>query len=178
MAKRSNKTYSHAEKVALVADVERLYAAGDRTYASIARELGINDSSYHAWVRLGIKPAVAAGLQSGRAAHRVFTASERERLVAEIDALRARGHSMRAASQAVGISDKSYRKWKDDACPPLPMRVVEVTALVPTVATAPALLPPKPAPVDGVLSLLAPGGYRIEGLGIETAARLLRALSC
>jgi len=53
-----------------------------------------------------------------------------------------------------------------------------VTALVPSVATALALLPPKSAPVGGSLSLLAPGGYRIEGLGIETAARLLRALSC
>jgi hypothetical protein len=85
---------------------------------------------------------------------------------------------MKSACLSVGISDKSYRKWKEDANSPPQMRMVEVTALVPTVATVVALLPPKSAPVDGVLSLLAPGGYRIEGLGIETAARLLRALSC
>ena len=169
MAKRSNKFYSDAEKRALVADVDRLYSAGGRTYVSIARELGINDTSYHNWLRQGIKPAPAA--------QRVFQAGERELLVAEVERLRGLGHSLAAACQTAGISDKSYRKWKTPAAEALPMRVVEVTALVPTVAMALTLVPPKPATATPALTLLAPGGYRIEGLCVEDAARLLRALS-
>jgi hypothetical protein len=49
------------------------------------------------------------------------------------------------------------------------MRPVEITALV----TTPQLAS---VPVSG-LTLVAPGGYRVEGLSIETAAGLLRALS-
>jgi transposase-like protein len=186
MANRARKFYSPAEKSAFVAEVERLYRAGGRSYASIARELGINDSSYHAWTRRGIK---SASMPAPPVAHRVFEPAERERLVGEVDGLRCRGYSLKSACQGVGISDKSYRKWKDAPAAPLPMRVVEVTALVP-VATALAIVPPTgpalagrepggaPAALDSALTLVAPGGYRIEGLGIESAAQLLRALAC
>jgi hypothetical protein len=63
------------------------------------------------------------------------------------------------------------------------MRPVEVTALVPVASQALSLVPPRPAveapavaPAQG-LALVAPGGYRVEGLSVETAAALLRALS-
>ena len=175
MPKRVHKFYSRAEKSAFLAQVDRLYQAGGRTYVSIARELGLNDTSYHNWLSQGIKPTPAAVTTS--ATQRVYNAAEREQLVAAIDASRTRGNSMKSACQAAGISDKSYRKWKMPAAEALPMRVVEVTALVPTVAMALTLVPPKPAPATPALTLFAPGGYRIEGLGVETAALLLRALS-
>ena len=54
MAKPVRKTYSAAEKSALVAEVERLYRVGGRTYPSIARELGLGDSTYHNWVKRGV----------------------------------------------------------------------------------------------------------------------------
>ena len=177
MAKHSKKTYTHAEKRALVADIERLYAAGGRTYASIALELGIGATRYHAWLSQGIEAAVAAVPAPTRCAvPTVFSASERARLVAEVDGLRARGNTMKGACRAVGISDKSYRKWKDASAAPLAMRQVEVTALVPTWATGLPALPPL-APITPALALLAPGGYRVEGLCVETAAQLLRALA-
>lgn len=178
MAKRARKFYSPAEKSAFIAEVERLYRAGDRSFASIARELGLHDSSYHSWVRQGFKvaspPVPVASVPAGQ---RVFEPGDRERLVIEVDGLRAQGQSVKAACQAVGISDKSYHKWKRGAVAHLPMRMVEVTALVPvpTVATALTLVSPRPAPP--VLTLVAPGGYRIEGLGVDTAAKLLRALT-
>ena len=57
MAKPTRRTYTAAEKSALVAEFERIYKAGGRTYASVARELGIGDSTYHFWVGQGVKPA-------------------------------------------------------------------------------------------------------------------------
>ena len=70
------------------------------------------------------------------------------------------------------------------------MRVVEVspdevTALVPVAPAALAaaqilaLAPAVETEVPGRagLCLVAPGGYRIEGLAVETAAALLRALA-
>lgn len=139
MANVAYKFYSSAEKSALVAEVERLYRAGGRTYVSIARELGIRDSSYHNWLSQGIRPATVPALL---VAQRVFTPAERENFVAEIDRLRGRGHTLKAACHEADISIRSYRKWKEAASPSLPMRTVEVTALVPTVATALALVPP------------------------------------
>lgn len=183
MAKQARKFYSPAEKSAFIAQVERLYRAGGRTYTSIARELGINETSYHSWVKQGFKPApLSTPPATTPIAQRVFEPAERERLVAEVDRLRGQGRVVKAACRTAGISEKSYRTWKAATAPPLPMRVVEVTALVPTVATALTLLPPKSAPVNlapstPALTLLAPGGYRIEGLAVETAAALLRALS-
>lgn len=44
------KTFTAEEKATLVAEVERLYQVGGRTYVSIARELGIGDTSYHTWI--------------------------------------------------------------------------------------------------------------------------------
>jgi len=175
MAKPARKSYSPAEKSAFVAAVERLYNAGGRTYASIALELGLHESSYHSWVRQGIKAPPPAPIVTTALAPRVFEPAERERLLVEVDRLRGRGHGVRSACRTAGISEKSYRNWKAAAAPALPMRVVEVTALVPTVATALALLPPKS--VAPTLTLVAPGGYRIEGLAVETAAALLKALS-
>jgi transposase-like protein len=180
MAKRVDKFYSRAEKSALLAQIDRLYQAGGRTYVSIARELGLGDTSYHRWLSQGIKPARArAPVVATPVSPRVFIAAEREQMVADIDGLRARGNSMKSACMAVGISDKSYRNWKEALAPRLPMRQVEVTAMVPapTAGLALTLVPPMPAAGAPALTLVAPGGYRIEGLCIETAARLLRALA-
>jgi hypothetical protein len=55
------------------------------------------------------------------------------------------------------------------------MRPVEVSASLPVPSTALTIFTPKPAPET--LTLSAPGGYRLEGLGIESAAALLRALA-
>ncbi|MDB5096108.1 MAG: hypothetical protein JWM80_529 [Cyanobacteria bacterium RYN_339] len=123
-----------------------------------------------------------------RPAPRIFTHEEKVRLVTEIERrYREGGGSLRAIAASVGATDSNYYNWLRAGIRPvgpLPaMRQVEVTALVPvapaavTVVTvaAPAPTPSAPAPA---LNLVAPGGYRLEGLGIESAAALLKALAC
>lgn len=164
------KPYTLEEKARLMAEVERRYRQGGRSYRDIARELGISDSSYHNWVRAGIKPAKRAAVP------RPYDPEERERLISEVERLRRDGQSIVGACRAVGISDKSYRKWIEKSDPQLAMRPVEVTALVPVASAGLTLMAPKPTPVE-TLTLVAPGDYRIEGLDVQAAAALLRALS-
>jgi hypothetical protein len=76
---------------------------------------------------------------------------------------------IRAACREVGVSEKSYRKWRADAAPQPTMRPVAITALVPVTPAA--------ITIKSELALVAPGGYRIEGLSVEMAAELLRALA-
>lgn len=176
MAKIVRRTYTAAEKAAYVAEFQRLYRAGDRTYASIGRQLGVPESNYYAWVAQGIKPAPvttkpapATKPATAGKPRVIYTPEERERLVAEVERLLAAGHIVEAACRAVGIGEKSFRTWRAvRRAAPLPMREVAVTALVPALAVAPA----------ATFAVVAPGGYRVEGLGVEDAARLLRALAC
>lgn len=170
MAKIVRRTYTDAEKAAYVAEFQRLYRAGDRTYASIGRQLGVPESNYYAWVAQGIKAAAPAAKPATAGKPRViYTPEERERLVAEVERLLAAGHIVEAACRAVGIGEKSFRTWRAARrTAPLPMREVSVTALVPALPAAPA----------ATFAVVAPGGYRVEGLGVEDAARLLRALAC
>lgn len=164
MAKPSRRTYTLEQKAALVAEIERLYKAGGRTYVSIARELGISDTSYHTWVAAGIKPASSAPVPASRP-RVVYTPVERDRLVAEVRRLHAAGQTLKEACRQVGIGEKTFRIWQAQRRALPPLRPVEVKALVPI------------APEPRSLSLAAPGGYRIEGLSVESAAQLLRALA-
>lgn len=172
------KPYTLEEKARLMAEVERRYRQGGRSYRDIARELGISDSSYHNWVRAGIKPAVLPEPTPAKraAVPRPYASDERERLIADIERLRREGQSIVAACRTVGISDKSYRKWIEKANPLPAMRPVEVTALVPVASAAMTIAAPKPSPIE-TLTLVAPGGYRVEGLDVQGAAALLRALA-
>ena len=177
MAKPVRKTYSAAEKSALVAEVERLYRGGGRTYTSIAHELGLGDSTYHSWVGQGVKPTAAPVVETP-AVPGVYTDADRARLVSEVERLRADGQAIEPACRLAGISVKSYRKWRPEGVSALAMRPVEVTALVPIAASAMSFVPSRPPAITPALALVAPGGYRIEGLSIEAAAQLLRALAC
>lgn len=108
-----------------------------------------------------------------------YTHEQKVALVTEIErrVLAGRG-SLRAIAAELGTCDASYNNWiRAGIKAPVPtMRPVEVTALVPVGPSALTLVPPaKAAPAQ--LTLVAPGGYRLEGLCVETAAALLRALS-
>jgi transposase-like protein len=172
MAKIVRRIYTDAEKAFYVAEFERLYRAGNRTYASIARELGVPDSNYHRWAG-GVARVVQATSNSQPVAHSkprvVFTLKERKRLVAEVERFRATGQSIVSACREVGIGVKSFCSWLAQApgLTPLPLREVTVTSLV-TTSAAPS------AP----LVVVSPDGYRVEGLDVEAAARLLKALAC
>lgn len=86
MAKTVRKTYSAAEKSAFVAEVERLYRGGDRTYTSIAHELGLGESTYHSWVSQGVK--ATAPVAAAPTLPRTFLPADRAALVAEVERLR------------------------------------------------------------------------------------------
>lgn len=182
MAKIVRRSYTTEEKIALVTEIERRNKAGEESLSAIARTLGIGESNYHNWKRAGIKPRPAEPEPPRRVpAPRPYAPAERERLLAEVERLRAGGAGILAACRQLGISEKSYRKWSEDAAPPPAMRPVEVTALVPVAPELPpalTLVPPKPVQEPEWLTLMAPGGYRIEGLDVASAAALLRALSC
>lgn len=171
MAKNKRKNYTPEQKAELVAEVDRRYSAGNVSYKAVTSELGISESNYFAWSRAGYKPAPAPA-QPNR---KPRTPAEREQLVAQVERLRDAGLSAKAACKQVGIGHDSYCKWRE----PKAMRPVEVTALVPAALSALAIVPPQPAlaPEPERLTLVAPGGYRIEGLGVESAAALLKALA-
>ena len=178
------RRYTLDEKIALVTEIERRYSAGDVTLKAAANAAGTTDTSYLNWVRAGVRPAVvevpAPAPKVVSSSVRRFEQGERARLTAAVGARRAAGESVRAACKAEGVGEKSYRRWVEDARPVPLMRPVEVTALVPVAPALPAaftLAPPRPAAEPALLTLVAPGGYRIEGLAIEAAAALLRALA-
>lgn len=172
------RIYTREEKIAFVSEIARRYPSEGKALTAIADELGISASNYYNWLKAGIRPRST----ERPAAPRPYEPAERERLLAEVDRRRAAGLGILAACREVGVSDKTYRKWREDAAPPPAMVPVEVTALVPVapVATPSALTlaPPQPVSEPERLTLVTPGGYRVEGLGVEAAAQLLRALAC
>ena len=185
MARRPKRQYTLAERQALVAEVERLYALGGTSYVAIAHQLGIAKSSYHNWRAAGITPASAPAPQEEIAPPRpVYNAAARMAKVAAVEQRLAAGQTQEAACRAEGIQAKTFRHWRQQrdgrprarASSALPLRQVAITALVPAFA-APAE-PVSPTPLPPSLSLVVPGGYRLEGLDVESAARLLRALAC
>jgi hypothetical protein len=86
----------------------------------------------------------------------------RRRLVAFATRATTAGWTLRAVAQALGVSIGSLRNWRAASLAP--------TALVPIVVTAPPVVRP-------LLTVVAPSGYRVEGLDVPTAAALLRTLA-
>jgi hypothetical protein len=87
----------------------------------------------------------------------------RERIVAFTVRATAAGWRLSMVARAVGVSVGSLRNWR-------PGRRGAAPALVPIVVTAPPL-------TRAALTVVAPGGYRVEGLDVATTAALLRTLA-
>ena len=85
----------------------------------------------------------------------------RAQIVAFAARATAAGWSLSAVAQAVGVSIGSVRNWRRTGAAP---------ALVPVVVT------PSRASAPAALTIVAPSGYRVEGLDVPTTAALLRAL--
>ena len=158
------RSYSEADRVALVTEIERRFRAGEGSIKAIAAQLGTCEASYHNWTKAGVKANQPPQV-------RRYEPLERERILAEIGHLESTGLSLTAACEAAGVSIRSLRRWQVPPDSEIRLRPVEVTDVVPV--AAPALAP---AP-QLALSLVAPGGYRLEGLSVESAAALLRALA-
>lgn len=166
------RTYTLEEKIALVTRIDELLRTGV-TKAAAAEAAGTSWTSYLNWTRAGIRPARTPVARSR---------DEWAGLVAAVQARVAEGLTIKAACLEVGISEDRFYQWRKRLAPAPPMRPVEVAdvkALVPVSPAALTLAPPRPVAqaVQEGLVLVAPGGYRIEGLAVETAAALLRALA-
>ena len=85
----------------------------------------------------------------------------RAQIVAFAARAMAGGWSLAAVARAVGVSIGSVRNWR---------RSSAASALVPVVVTPSRAIPP------AALTVVAPSGYRVEGLDVPTTAALLRAL--
>ena len=175
MPKVTRRTYTATEKALLVGEIQRLYRRGNMSMRAATDKVGISEATYYAWVRLGVK---APQLEARSPVLR-RSGDERRALVAEVEARVAGGATITAACQALGVTDKAFRTWRDELKVPA-MRPVEITALVPVPEPAPPAItfaPAPPAPTPA-LTLHAPGGYRVEGLDAASVAAILRSLSC
>lgn len=95
------------------------------------------------------------------------------------------GGTFEAAASALGVSKPTLQAWRKGK-PAAHRRAKaggEPQGLVPVVVAAPKK-PGRPAGVQaageqaGPLTVVAPGGFRVEGLSLEGAAQLLRRLGC
>jgi hypothetical protein len=91
----------------------------------------------------------------------------RGRVLAYARRRRAAGQSWTRIARTVGLSVGSLKNWSR-----LP---AAARTLVPVAVTAPSGVP-TPAVPPAALVVVAPGGYRVEGLDVATASALLRAL--
>lgn len=160
------RRYTHQEKVALVTEIDRIHRAEGGSLRTIARKLGTTETSYLNWRKAGIEPKPESKKQPNR---RSYPLEERRRLLSEVERFLDQGKTLNEACLITGISDESFRRWKSD--PQISgLRPVEITALVP-------IFPEPWKPPVETLILIAHGGYRLEGLNIESAAVLLKALA-
>ena len=173
--KRDHQTFSQQEREEIMMAIQRGLEAG-KGVAITAREWGITQSIFYRWVReraralneplpLAQQHEPESGIVRPR---RRFSPLERKQLLAEIRRRLAAGASVATATNELGISTACWYNWTcEEKSQVLPLRPVEI--VVPVASPSPS--------VPTSLSLVAPGGYRVEGLGIESAAALLRALT-
>jgi hypothetical protein len=183
-----NRPSNPEERRAAVAEIMRRYGAGEGTYSFLAAQLGVKDKDFYNWRRLYPAPPEPVApakteleASKGKPPVHPYSPAEREHLRLEVERLRAAGHSTRSACATVGIAEDSYRRWRIGATAPA-MRPVEIKALVPAAPQALSLVPPNSCRNSNLaspanLAVTSPNGYRVEGLSVETAAALLRALT-
>jgi len=196
--RRVYKFYTPAEKAALVGEVQRRQRSEGLSAGHIAHQIGISSASYYSWVRAGVRAPesaltvqAAAGKASSAAlrakAGRRYDAGRRDALLAEVAARREAGEGLGAILKSLDLGRKSYARWLECERPMPAFRAVVVedapSELTPAAATV-ALVPIAEADQaistptgPALLTLVAPGGYRIEGLAVDSAAALLRALA-
>lgn len=112
--RKTPRIYTPEERLAFVTDIDRQLRAGGGSGQALAAAVGTSDTNYYNWRKAGIKPTVApeAAPPAPVPAARLYNPDERKRLMNEVERLRGQGHSIVAACRVLGLSDKSFRKWK------------------------------------------------------------------
>jgi len=90
--------------------------------------------------------------------------SVRQEVVAHARFLQECGESVGSVASGLGVSESALSRWLSEAEGQSGFRQAKVVA-------APAVMDE-----GGVLVLVTPGGYRVEGLGLRSIAALLREL--
>ena len=177
--------YTPAQRAAIVGEIQQRHRHESRSIEYLARQLGISDKTYYNWVRAGVRAPQSMPVEQPAStrlkAARRYDAAQRTNLMEEITRRHDVGQKLSEILRDVDLGRTTYARWLDEAAPAPTFRAVIVEP-VPCVATSVALVAmteaaPAPTPPGPALTLVAPGGYRIEGLAIESAAALLRALS-
>lgn len=186
------KHHTLAEKQALIVEIERQVKAG-RGVRPVARELGIAPGNYYRWLSEGLRPAVPTvdgpeTLVEKPVAPPVpdtVDARERTRIIAAVRAALVEGTPVKVSAKRHGITEGTFYRWVREAGRELarparkkPEQTRALTVRPPDLrafrAVTVAVAAPEPATA---LVLVAPGGYRLEGLDVASAAALLRALA-
>lgn len=94
----------------------------------------------------------------------------RQAVLSYVGAARADGLAWWEIAEAVGVSESALRRWQEgedsgEAIALLPVAVIAAEAG--EAVAAPAL------GAERVVTLISPGGYRVEGLGVDELAALL-----
>jgi transposase-like protein len=160
----SRREYTDGDRRRLVGEIEARFKAGEGSIATIARDLGTCEASYHNWVKAGFTPS--------RAAFPVYSPERRAQLVALGQRLLDQGRSVTAASAELGLGRDTLGRWLRGS-EPVEAHFRPVTIVEPPIS---ADSQGGIQPVAGLV-LVSPRGYRVEGLGVATAAELLRALA-
>ena len=90
------------------------------------------------------------------------------------------GGTFAEAAKALGVSEPTLQAWRKGK--PAAHRRAKAGAPRPALVPVEVREPKKPERSSvvqaGALTVVAPGGFRVEGLSLEAAAQLLRKLGC
>jgi transposase-like protein len=186
------KHHTLAEKQAFIAEIERQVKAG-RGVRPVARELGIAPGNYYRWLSEGVRPTASPTAAAETVVEEPATmptpagvdARERARIIAAVRASLAEGTPVKISAKRQGITEGTFYRWVREAA----RRPARPPRKKPEQTRALAIRPPElpafravtvavaaPEPITGLV-LVAPGGYRLEGLDVASAAALLKALA-
>lgn len=105
----------------------------------------------------------------GQSRRQVFTAEERAEYVRRArDLIRSRGWTIAATAAELGIGESTLSNW---------FRRVAAAEFLPVAIVSEEVVDGECVPVSQRPVLVAPGGYRVEGLDVDGMAELLRRLS-
>jgi transposase len=90
-----------------------------------------------------------------------------------------KGETLKSVVERLGVSEPTLQAWRRGQTPgskKTRSSEPKTEPLLPVVVHPPK--PPVASPVATTLAVVSPQGWRVEGLGVEEAAQLLRRLAC